>query len=102
MIFQDVRKILDDDLEILNKLRELISDWVQEGFQDFFKQLQLKFQTFSGRNNLAHIQNHSLVEGSQGDKAFPGLVLVLAQLYAFVDQTAIPQINEARIDKIDL
>ncbi|KAI5424912.1 vacuolar protein sorting-associated protein 51 homolog isoform X2 [Lathyrus oleraceus] len=91
---QDVRKILDDELEILNKLRELISDWVQEGFQDFFKQLQLKFQSFSGRNDLAHIQNHSFVEGSQGDKAFPGLVLVLAQLYAFVDRTAIPQINE--------
>ncbi|XP_058740452.1 vacuolar protein sorting-associated protein 51 homolog [Vicia villosa] len=91
---QDVRKILDDDLEILNKLRELISDWVQEGFQNFFKQLQLKFQFLSGRNDLAHFQNHSLVEGSQGDKAFPGLVLVLAQLYAFVDQTAIPQINE--------
>ncbi|XP_004494421.1 vacuolar protein sorting-associated protein 51 homolog [Cicer arietinum] len=90
----DVRKILDDNLEILNKLRELVIDWVQEGFQDFFRQLHVQFQLFSRRNNYAGTQNHSFVEGSQGDKAFPGLVLVMAQLSAFIELTAIPQITE--------
>ncbi|WJX85154.1 hypothetical protein P8452_67652 [Trifolium repens] len=90
----DVCKILDDNVEILNKSRELIIDWVQEGFQDFFRQLCVQFQLFSGRNDFSVIQNHSLIEGSQGDKAFPGLVLVLAQLSAFIEQFAIPQINE--------
>jgi hypothetical protein len=93
-----VCKILDDNVEILNKSRELIIDWVQEGFQEFFRQLCVQFQLFSGRNDFSVIQNHNLIEGSQGDKAFPGLVLVLAQLSAFIEQFAIPQINEVKIN----
>ncbi|CAJ2631929.1 unnamed protein product [Trifolium pratense] len=90
----DVCKILDDGVEILNKSRDLIIDWVKEGFQDFFRQLCLQFQLFAGRNDFAVIQNQSLIEGSQGDKAFPGLVLVLAKLSAFIEQSAIPKINK--------
>ncbi|XP_061350137.1 vacuolar protein sorting-associated protein 51 homolog isoform X2 [Gastrolobium bilobum] len=90
----DVRKILDDNLEILDKLRELIIDRVQEGFQDFFRQLEVQFLLLSGRNNYSTNQYHGLTEGAQGDKAFPSLVLVLAQLSTFIEQTAIPKLAE--------
>ncbi|PNX86456.1 vacuolar sorting-associated protein 51 [Trifolium pratense] len=93
----DVCKIVDDGVEILNKSRDLIIDWVKEGFQDFFRQLCLQFQLFAGRNDFAVIQNQSLIEGSQGDKAFPGLVLVLAKLSAFIEQSAIPKINKGSL-----
>ena len=100
--FQHLCKILDDNSGILDKLRELITDWVQGGFQDFLRQLEDQFQLFSGRNSSSATQNHGLTEGAQGDKTFAGLVLVLAQLSAFIEQTAIPKINEARIHLIDL
>ncbi|RDX89618.1 Vacuolar protein sorting-associated protein 51-like protein [Mucuna pruriens] len=87
-VLLDFRKILDDDSGILVRLRELIIDWVQEGLQDFFRQLEEQFRLFSGRNNSS-IQVHGLAEGAQGDKAFAGLVLVLAQLSAFIEQTEI-------------
>ncbi|CAJ1969839.1 unnamed protein product [Sphenostylis stenocarpa] len=89
-ILMDFRKILDDDSGILLRLRELIIDWVQEGLQDFFRQLEDQFLQFSGRSNPS-IQAHGLAEGAQGDKAFTGLVLVLAQLSAFIEQTVIPK-----------
>ncbi|KAK7278182.1 hypothetical protein RJT34_23207 [Clitoria ternatea] len=92
-VLLDFRKILDDDSGILVRLRELILDWVQEELQDFFKQLEDQFLLFSGRNNSA-IQAHSLAEGAQSDKAFAGLVLVLSQLSAFIEQTVIPKITE--------
>ncbi|KAI4301500.1 hypothetical protein L6164_034775 [Bauhinia variegata] len=90
----DLHKILDDDLGLLIRLRELTIDWVQEGLQDFFRQLEDRLLLFSGRNNSSAIQDHGLTEGFQGDKAFPGLILVLAQLSAFIEQTAIPRITE--------
>lgn len=96
---QDFRKILDDDSGILVRLRELFVDLVQEGFQDFFRQLEDQFLLFSGRNNS---QVHGLAEGAIVEKAFPGLVLVLAQLSAFIEQTVIPKITEARIHFVDL
>ncbi|XLS96605.1 hypothetical protein HN51_039340 [Arachis hypogaea] len=86
----DVCKILDDDSGIIDKLREPIIDWVQEGLQDFFRQLEDQFQSFSGKNNSSATQIHGLTEAA----AFAGLVLVLAQLSAFIEQTAIPKINE--------
>jgi hypothetical protein len=94
---QDFRKILDDESGILVRLRELFVDLVQEGFQDFFRQLEDQFLLFSGRNNSSAIQVHGLAEGPIVEKAFPGLVLVLAQLSAFIEQTVIPKITEARI-----
>jgi len=42
-----------------------------------------------------------LAEGTQGDKAFAGLVLVLAQLSAFIEQTVIPKVTEARVHLIE-
>ncbi|PNY04050.1 vacuolar sorting-associated protein 51 [Trifolium pratense] len=55
-VLLDFRKILDDDSEILVRLRELFVDLVQEGFQDFFRQLEDQFLLFSGRNNSSAIQ----------------------------------------------
>ncbi|KAK7337517.1 hypothetical protein VNO77_18096 [Canavalia gladiata] len=98
----DIHKILDDNMEIVDKLKELIVDWVQEGFQDFFGELEDQFLLFSGRNNSSGTQIHGLTDGAQGDKAFPGLVLLLAQLSAFIGQTTIPKISEARTHLIDL
>lgn len=94
---QGFRKILDDDSGILVRQRELFVDLVQEGFQTFFKQLEDQFLLFSGRNNSSAIQVHGLAEGAIDEKAFPGLVLVLAQLSAFIEQTVVPKITEARI-----
>lgn len=99
-LLQDFRKILDDDSGILVRLRELIIDWVQEGLQEFFRQLEDQFLLFSGRNNSS-IQVHALAEGAQGYKAFAGLVLVLAQLSVFIEQTVIPKVTEARVHLIE-
>ncbi|KAK2403484.1 vacuolar protein sorting-associated protein [Trifolium repens] len=93
-VLLDFRKILDDESGILVRLRELFVDLVQEGFQDFFRQLEDQFLLFSGRNSSSAIQVHGLAEGPIVEKAFPGLVLVLAQLSAFIEQTVIPKITE--------
>lgn len=92
--FQDFRQLLDDDLELLVKLRESILNWVQEGFQDFFRELHGRFLLLSGRNNSSG-QVHGVVEGTQGDRILASLVLVLAQLSVFIEQTAIQRITEA-------
>ncbi|XP_019441303.1 PREDICTED: vacuolar protein sorting-associated protein 51 homolog [Lupinus angustifolius] len=93
-VLLDFRKILDHDSGILVRLRESIIDWVQEGFQNFFRQLEDQFLQFSGKNKPSSIIDHGLAEGAQGDKAFAGLVLVVAQLSAFIEQTVIPKITE--------
>ncbi|CAL0316490.1 unnamed protein product [Lupinus luteus] len=93
-VLLDFRKILDHGSGILVRLRESITDWVQEGFQNFFRQLEDQFLQFSGKNKSSSIIDHDLAEGAQGDKAFAGLVLVLAQLSAFIEQTVIPKITE--------
>nr|DAD33131.1 TPA_asm: hypothetical protein HUJ06_011982 [Nelumbo nucifera] len=87
------RQMLDDNLELLVKLRDLIIDWVQEGFQEFFRSLENHFLLLSGRNNLTS-QDQGSMDGTQGDKMLMGLVLVLAQLSIFVEQNAIPRITE--------
>ncbi|KAF7818136.1 vacuolar protein sorting-associated protein 51-like protein [Senna tora] len=93
-VLLEFRKILDDNSGLLVRLREIIIDMVQEGFQDFFRKLEDKFLLFSGRNFSSANQDHGVIEGAQGDKAFAGLILVLAQLSAFIEQTAIPKITE--------
>ncbi|XP_019438205.1 PREDICTED: vacuolar protein sorting-associated protein 51 homolog isoform X2 [Lupinus angustifolius] len=90
----DVHKILDDNSGILDKLRELIIDWVQEGFQEFLRQLEDPFLLLSGRNSSSSTQNHGFPEEAQDDKALAGLVLVLAQLSSFIEKIAIPKITE--------
>lgn len=92
-ILLDFRQLLDEDLGLLVKLKDWIIDWVQEGFQDFFRALDDQFLLLSGRNNSSG-QVYGLMEGTQGDKVRAGLVLVLAQLSVFIEQTAIPRITE--------
>ena len=75
------------------KLRDLIIDWVQEGFQDFFRKLDDHFLLLSGKINSTG-QDHGLTEGTQKDKVLSGLVLVLAQLSVFIEQSGIPRITE--------
>lgn len=77
-------------------------NWVKEGFLDFFRQLEDQFHLFSGSNYSSAIQDHSLTQGAQGDKAFAGLVLVLTQLSAFIEQTAVAKITEASIRLMSL
>ncbi|KAK2993370.1 hypothetical protein RJ640_008971 [Escallonia rubra] len=89
------RQLLDEDLGLLMKLRDLIIDWVQEGFQDFFRKLDDHFLLLSGKKCSA-TQGQVSVEGIQGEKVLAGLVLVMAQLSVFVEQNAIPRITEAR------
>lgn len=91
--FQDFHQLLDDDLGLLVKLRNLIIDWVQEGFQDFFSELDDRFLLLSGRKTSA--QDHRSIDRRQSEKVLAGLVLVLAQLSVFVEQTVVPRITEA-------
>lgn len=88
----DFRQLLDDSLQLLMKLRDLVIDWVQEGFQDFFRALFDHFLLLSGKNPSTN-QGFALVDG-QVDKVLAGLVLVLAQLSIFIEQSAIPRITE--------
>lgn len=82
-VLLDFRQLLDNNLVLLAKLKDWIIDWVQEGFQDFFRELDDRFLLLSGRNN-----------SSSHDQVLAGLVLVLAQLSLFIEQTAIPRITE--------
>ncbi|CAN6693664.1 unnamed protein product [Malus baccata var. baccata] len=92
-VLLDFRQLLDDNLELLVKLKDLIVDWVQEGFQDFFRALEGHFLLLSGKNSSAS-QDQGLTEGIQDDKVLAGLVLVLAQVSVFIEQNAIPRITE--------
>ncbi|KAF3622147.1 vacuolar protein sorting-associated protein 51 isoform X1 [Capsicum chacoense] len=92
-VLQDFCQLLDENLELLSKLRDFVIDWVQEGFQDFFRKLNDHFLLLSGKKHPAG-QDLSFREGLQGDKLFPGLVLVLSQLSVFVEQNAVPRITE--------
>ncbi|KAF5745919.1 Vps51/Vps67 family (components of vesicular transport) protein isoform 1 [Tripterygium wilfordii] len=89
-VLMDFHQLLDTTLELLVKLRNFIIDLVQEGFQDFFRTLEYHFVSLSGRNNSG--QHQGLTEGA--DKVLPGLVLVLAQLSVFTEQTAVPRVTE--------
>ncbi|GMQ00319.1 hypothetical protein CsSME_00047452 [Camellia sinensis var. sinensis] len=92
-VLQDFRRLLDNDLGLLVKLRELIIDWVQEGFQDFFRKLDDRFLLLSGKTNLTS-QDQGLTEETQKVKVLSGLILVMAQLSVFIEQNAIPRITE--------
>ncbi|KAK8509793.1 hypothetical protein V6N13_093640 [Hibiscus sabdariffa] len=91
-VLLDFRQLLDDDLQLLVQLRDFIIDWVQEGFQDFFRALYDRFLLLSGRNSSSR-QDQGLT-GAHGEKVLAGLVLVLAQLSVFIEQTVIPRITE--------
>lgn len=95
LLSQDFRLLLDENPELLLKLRDLTIDWVHEGFQDFFRKLDGYFLLLSGKKNTA-FQDVNLIEETQGEKISAGLVLVLAQLTLYIEQTAIPRITEAR------
>ncbi|KAG5530353.1 hypothetical protein RHGRI_025331 [Rhododendron griersonianum] len=92
-VLQDFRQPLDDDLGLLVKLRALLNDWVQEGFQDFFRKLDNHFLLLSGKINSTG-QDQGLTEGTQKEKIISGLLVVLAQLSVFIEQSAIPIITE--------
>ncbi|XP_020113910.1 vacuolar protein sorting-associated protein 51 homolog [Ananas comosus] len=92
-LLMEFRYLLDDNLELLVKLRDLIIDWVQEGFQEFFQKLHGRFLVLSGRSNNIN-QYSSLSDSIQMEKVPTGLVLVLAQLCVFVEQSAIPRVTE--------
>uniref|UniRef100_A0A1D1ZEC0 Vacuolar protein sorting-associated protein 51 homolog n=2 Tax=Anthurium amnicola TaxID=1678845 RepID=A0A1D1ZEC0_9ARAE len=89
----DFRHLLDDTFELVMKLRDLIIDWVQEGFQDFFQALDGHFFSLCGKNDTTK-QHINRVDGVLADKVQTGLVLVLAQLSVFIEQSAIPRITE--------
>ncbi|PIM98288.1 hypothetical protein CDL12_29236 [Handroanthus impetiginosus] len=92
-VLLEFRQLLDENSALLLKLKDSIIDWVQEGFQDFFMKLDDYFQLLSGMNNVASHQVN-LIERTPGDKIAAGLVLVLAQLSLFIEQSAIPRIAE--------
>ncbi|KAI3460756.1 hypothetical protein Pfo_017419 [Paulownia fortunei] len=89
----DFRQLLDENPELLLKLRDLTIDWVQEGFQDFFRKLDHYFLLLSGKSNTGS-QDVNLIEEMPGDKIAAGLVLVLAQFTLFIEQSAVPRITE--------
>lgn len=89
----DFRLLLDENPELLLKLRDLTINWVQEGFQDFFRKLDDCFLVTSGKKNTV-CQDVNLIEEMPGERISAGLVLVLAQLTLFIEQSAIPRITE--------
>ncbi|XP_073525709.1 uncharacterized protein [Phyllobates terribilis] len=88
----EFRQLIDDSLTLMVRLRDFVIDWVQEGFQNFFKTLHIRFVSLSGKSNLTC--QDVLPEAVQGDKVVAGLVLVIAQLCVFIEQNAIPRITE--------
>ncbi|KAI3960190.1 hypothetical protein MKW98_016914 [Papaver atlanticum] len=87
------RQLLDDNLEIFVKLRDSIVDWVQDGFQQFFKSLDDYFLLISG-GSIPTTEDQDSVDATKGEKVLAGLVLVLAQLAVFIERSAIPRITE--------
>ncbi|KAF8394659.1 hypothetical protein HHK36_020875 [Tetracentron sinense] len=64
----DFRQLLDYDLDLLVKLRDLFIDWVQEGFQDFFRTLDDNFLLLSGIENSTS-QDQGLIDGTRRKSA---------------------------------
>ncbi|XP_020254941.1 vacuolar protein sorting-associated protein 51 homolog isoform X1 [Asparagus officinalis] len=89
----EFRQLLNDDLELLAKLRDLMIDWAQEGFQSFFQNLDKQFLLLSGKSNSSS-QDVSGMDSMHVDKVDAGLILVLAQVSVFIEQSAIPRITE--------
>ncbi|MFQ6670052.1 hypothetical protein Gotur_035088 [Gossypium turneri] len=80
-VLLDFRQLLDDELGLLVKLRAFIIDWVQEGFQDFFRSLDGCFLLLSGRKNSSS-QDQGFSEGALGEKVLAGLVLEIAASFS--------------------
>jgi hypothetical protein len=78
---------------LIVKLKDLIIDWVQEGFQDFFQKLDGHFHLLSGRSKSFSQESNS-IDSMQIDKIPTVLVLMLAQLCVFIEQTTIPKVTE--------
>ncbi|KAJ6723343.1 hypothetical protein OIU74_007832 [Salix koriyanagi] len=91
-VLLDFRQLLEENLGGI-QLSNLIVEWVQEGFQDFFRALHDRFLLLSGKNKSAS-QDENSTENMQVEKVIPGLVLVLAQLSVFIEQVAISRITE--------
>ncbi|XP_031109419.1 vacuolar protein sorting-associated protein 51 homolog isoform X2 [Ipomoea triloba] len=92
-VLQEFQRLLNEDMELLVKLREMIINWVQEGFQEFFRKLENEFLLLSGKKYFSG-QDQNFGERMQGDKILPGLVLVLSQLSISIEQSVIPRITE--------
>ncbi|KAK1401400.1 hypothetical protein POM88_001005 [Heracleum sosnowskyi] len=88
----DFRQLLEETFGLLPNMKNLIIDWVQEGFKDFFGKLDELFHLLSGKYALVSRRS---AEGLQGDKVLSGVVLVIAQLSLFVEQNVVPRITEA-------
>ncbi|KAI7731600.1 hypothetical protein M8C21_000472 [Ambrosia artemisiifolia] len=80
-VLSDIRYLLDEDLGLVLKLRDMIISWVQEGFQTFFTQLNGQLLLLSGKDVPT-------------DKVSSGLVLVISQLSVFIERDAISRITE--------
>ncbi|KAK6937283.1 hypothetical protein RJ641_030791 [Dillenia turbinata] len=89
----DFRQLLDDKLDLLIKLKGYVIDWVQGGFQDFFRSLDDHFLFLSGKDKTIS-QDQGITDGLHGEKVLAGLVLVLAQLSVFIEKSAIPRVTE--------
>ncbi|OEL24635.1 hypothetical protein BAE44_0014344 [Dichanthelium oligosanthes] len=92
-LLQEFHHLIDGNTELLVKLRDLIIDWVQEGFQDFFQKLDGHFHVLSGRSKSFR-QESSALDPVQIDKVPTVLVLMLAQLCVYIEQTTIPKVTE--------
>lgn len=92
-LLQEFHHLIDGDTELIVKLKGLIIDWVQEGFQDFFQKLDVHFHLLSGRSKSL-CQESNTMDSVQIDKIPTVLVLMLAQLCVFIEQTTIPKVTE--------
>lgn len=88
----EFRQLLDDNSELLVKLRDLLRDWVQEGFQDFYQKLHQHFLLLCGSVNLS--TKDSSNDSVQSERVQTGLVLVLALVSIYIEQAAIPRVTE--------
>ncbi|KAI3514705.1 hypothetical protein L1887_13334 [Cichorium endivia] len=79
-VLVDFRLLLDEDLGLISKLRDMIIGWIHQGFQTFFRQLNQQLLLISGKN--------------VADKVPAGVVLVIAQLSVFIERDAISRITE--------
>ncbi|PKA61362.1 Exocyst complex component 2 [Apostasia shenzhenica] len=89
----EFRQLLDDNLELLVNLRDLIREWVQEGFQYFFQKLDQNFFILS-RSGRPSTTESSLNDLVYTERVRTGLVLVLAQLSVYIEQVVIPRVTE--------
>lgn len=89
----EFQQLLNDNLELLAKLRDATIDWVQEGFQDFFQKLEKHFLLLCGKSHPSN-QDSIVINAIHVDRVQTGVVLVLSQLSIFIEQSAIPRITE--------